>query len=324
MPIKTRRPTGIPPWPILLLAGVPKAGKSYASAAASASDLIGRTLWITIGEDEPDELGEIPGADFEIVEHDGTYRGIVQAVHDAVDELRGDTKPGLIVIDSMTALWGLLSDEAQVTANQRRSRRAGGSDNEAQITMDLWNVAKKRWYAVVDLLRAHQGPVLLTARLEQVLVMDDRGQPTKDRTWKVQAHKSLPWDVGGIVEMPAPGVAMLTGCRSLRMPVPDGEKRPLPDFTVDGLWRAMGLDDGASKRTHTSVDSDASVAADHAAAADPKRRAVMDAVYAEWTRLELGDGDALSAAVQRRLGVPASAATTEQFEMFLTELKEKP
>lgn len=309
----------------MLLAGRPKAGKSYAAAAASASDLVGRTLWVTIGEDDPDELAGLPGADFDIVEHDGTYRGIVQAVHDAVEELRGDKKPGLLVIDSMTALWGLLTDEAQTKANARRSRRAGGAtDGESQITMDLWNAAKKRWYTIIDLLRSHQGPVILTARLEQTAVVNDRGEPTKDKDWKVQAHKSLPWDVGGIVEMPAPGVALLTGCRSLRMPVPDGEKRPLPDFTVDGLWRAMGLDDGVSKRTHTAVESGASVAADHAAAADPKRRALMDEVYTEWTRLGLGDGDALSAAVQRRLGVPASAATLEQFQTFLTELKEKP
>lgn len=72
MTLTTRKPTGLPSWPILLIAGVPKAGKSYACAAASASPLVGRTLWVPVGEDDPDELGGIPGADFDIVQHDGT------------------------------------------------------------------------------------------------------------------------------------------------------------------------------------------------------------------------------------------------------------
>lgn len=75
MTLKTRQPTGKPSWPILLLAGREKAGKSWAAVAASASDLIGRTLYIGIGEDDPDEYALIPGASFEIVEHDGTYPG---------------------------------------------------------------------------------------------------------------------------------------------------------------------------------------------------------------------------------------------------------
>ena len=67
MSLKTRKPTGLPAWPILLIAGVEKAGKTYAAAAASSSDLIGRTLWVSIGEDDPDEYGAIPGARFEII-----------------------------------------------------------------------------------------------------------------------------------------------------------------------------------------------------------------------------------------------------------------
>ena len=60
MTLTTRKPTGLPAWPILLIAGVPKAGKSYACAAASASPLVGRTLWVPVGEDDPDELGGDP------------------------------------------------------------------------------------------------------------------------------------------------------------------------------------------------------------------------------------------------------------------------
>src|SRR5690606_14747062 len=82
--LQTRKPSGLPSWPILLLAGREKAGKSWAAVSASASPLVGRTLYIGIGEDDPDEYSIIPGADFEIVVHDGTFPGILAAVRAAV------------------------------------------------------------------------------------------------------------------------------------------------------------------------------------------------------------------------------------------------
>lgn len=326
MTLRTRKPTGRPPWPILLLAGRPKAGKSYAAAAATASPLTGRALWIPIGEDDPDELAGIPGTDFEVVEHDGTYRDIVQAIRAAVAELAGDDRPGIIIVDSMSGLWNLLTDEAQESANQRAARKAakynkGISEDDAPISMDLWNRAKKRWTAVLDVLRSHQGPVILTARLDETAEVNDRGEPTGRKQWKVQAHKSLPWDAGAIVEMPEPGTAVLTGCRSLRMPVPVGEHRTLPDFTVEKLWTAMGMADGASARTHSAATAERSLHADQVAAEDPERRQAMDDLYAAWVRAGRGDGEDLSAAFTHRFqGVLSAAGTTEQFRIFLTEI----
>lgn len=72
MTFQTRKPTGKPSWPLLLAAGGEGTGKSYLAAEASASDLIGKTYWLGYGEQDPDDYGNIPGADFDIVEHDGT------------------------------------------------------------------------------------------------------------------------------------------------------------------------------------------------------------------------------------------------------------
>ena len=120
MSLKTRKPTGLAPWPITLVAGAEKAGKSWSAAEASGSDLIGRTLWIGIGEDDPDEYALIPGANFEIVEHAGTYRSILDELTNAVAEPQGD-KPTLIVVDSMTRLWDLIVSDVQEIANLRSS-----------------------------------------------------------------------------------------------------------------------------------------------------------------------------------------------------------
>ena len=84
MTIKTRKPTGKAPWPMLLLAGVQKSGKSYACAAFSASDLIDRTFYIEVGEGSADQYGALPGARYEIVEHDGSWQGILAACEAAV------------------------------------------------------------------------------------------------------------------------------------------------------------------------------------------------------------------------------------------------
>jgi len=141
---RTRRPTGKPSWPILLVAGREKAGKSWSCAEASGSDLVGRTLWVGVGEDDPDEYGNVPGADFEIVEHDGTYRDILAALQWATRQTSPDGRPVLVVLDSASRLWDLLCDMAQDDANRRAAKKGRASD-EAEIHMDLWNVAAGRW-----------------------------------------------------------------------------------------------------------------------------------------------------------------------------------
>ena len=249
--LKTRRPTGKPPWPMILLAGAEKCGKSYSAAAFSASDLIDRTFWIEIGEGAADQYGALPGARYEIVEHDGTYKSIGRAIRAATMQPRGeDGKPHAIVVDSMTELWDLLSDEAQAAANRRKGK---GDDGEAQITMDLWNTAKKRWRAVIDVLRTYDGPVILTSRLEQVAVMTPNGQPTTAKTLKVRSEKNLPFEVDAIVQIPEPQKYQLTGVRSVHWNRAPGEAVDFPGFTVDALLRRLGLDAVGATSARTYV-----------------------------------------------------------------------
>jgi len=275
MTLQTRKPTGKPPWPIMLIAGGEKAGKSYSAAEASASDLIDRTFWIGIGEDDPDEYGAIPGARFEIVPHNGTYPQILAKLEEAVKEPAADGKQNLIVIDSGTRLWEMLSDEANARALSRAQAKAKRYnrqfDGDVTIGPDLWNKAADRWQKVMDLLRLHNGPSIVTARLEVVMVMDANGNPTKDKTAKVKAHKSLPFDVGAIVEMPNRGETYVSGLRSLKLDIPVGEKKPYKDFTVDGLWRALGIDQpgATSPRQHSAADGQASAAEEEETPARP-------------------------------------------------------
>lgn len=268
MSIATRKPTGKPPWPILLIAGAEKTGKSWACAEASSSDLVGRTFWVGVGEDDPDEYGAVSGARFEIVEHDSTYRGILTALTAAKDEPPTNGKPNLIVLDSAGQVWDLLCNMAQAEANRRAIAKAkkynkAVPDEDVQITMDLWNVAKSRWQNILGTLREHRGPSIVTARLEEVSVVVN-GQPTTDKTMKIKAEKSLPYDVGAIVEMPKRGDAYLTGVRSVAM-ASESDRVKLPKFTADNLWRRLGLVEKGStapRQHHHAGDGTASVEAE--------------------------------------------------------------
>lgn len=283
MNLKTRQPTGKPPWPHLLIAGASKAGKTYACAEASSSSLIERTYWLGIGEPDPDMYGAIPGAAFEIVEHDGSWRGIGQAL--AAINAQGLS---LLVVDSMTRLWDLLKDEAQAEASARARRKNKGNPDEARIDMDLWNRAKERHAAVVSTIQQHDGPVLMTARLDIVTVMDDKGQPTKAKDFKVQSEKNLPYEVDGVVLMPERGRARIDGLRSMVWQI--SQPTDMPGFTVDGLWKRLGLgEQETAPATHREVRG-----AESTTDQSPADRARDD------LRIALnGDRDRMTAAVAR-------------------------
>jgi hypothetical protein len=241
---RTRKPTGIPPWPTILLAGGEKSGKSWSAAQFSGSDLVGQTYYIEIGEHYADEYGRIPGARYEIVEHDGTYGDILESVRWAVAQERVDGKPTCIILDSATILWDLLVDQAHATAYRRwrnKNPKAPEPDDEVQVTIDLWNIAKAKFAAVIGELYRHDGPSILTARLEQVAVMAN-GKPTTEKAWKVRAEKNLPFEVDAVIQAREPRTFQITGLRSTELELPVGKTIPMPGFTVEGFLRKLGLD----------------------------------------------------------------------------------
>jgi hypothetical protein len=252
MTVNSRKPTGLPSWPIVVLGGREKAGKTWSALSASTSDLIDHTYYVGIGEDDPDEYSLIPGVDFDIVLHDGTYRGILAAIDSVAAEKGG--KPHLLVVDSMTKLWDLIVDNAQAIANKRAKGNRTASGDYA-ISPDLWNVAANQWRDVMDAIRRHRGPAILTARLDEVMVMEN-GQPTKDKKWKVQAHKSLVFDAGVVVEMHERGHALITGTKSVRMSM--DKPTEAPGFTIAELWDRLGItaESQMGERVHANTQSD--------------------------------------------------------------------
>lgn len=270
--IKTRKPTGKAPWPMLLLAGVEKSGKSYACAALSASNLIDRTFYIEVGEGSADQYGALPGARYEIVEHDGSWKGILAACEAAVAEPTNG-KPHCIVLDSGSELWALLSDEQQAIATKR---------GKETITMDQWNAAKKRWRKIVDTLRASKGPVIITSRLDLVTVMDKNGKPTTEKQWKARIEKDLPYEADGVIELKEARKPVVAGIRTVAFNVPTGGIVPKDQaaFNLDGFLRSLNIDGGERVYIPRKEDPDAfresKVADDTMAALQAQADAAVD------------------------------------------------
>ncbi|WP_108934617.1 hypothetical protein [Streptomyces ardesiacus] len=262
---KSRRPTGLPNPPMMLLVGPEKSGKSYEAAAGSGSDLIGMTYWIEIGGSEgtADYYGRVPGARYEIVEHNGTYQDILDAIRWAVAQPPVNGKPNMIVVDNVTVLWDMLSDEQALYARRRAERKAhetrrrGPSlDDPVVVDPDLWNRAKDRWGEILWMLRRHSGPTLLLARQEVVTAFEN-DKPTRDKTRKIKAERNLPSAVDAIVELHAFGEAHLTGVRTLHWDVKPGQSMPFPDFSVDALLRRLGFEEAAAARQVTETRPEA-------------------------------------------------------------------
>ncbi|RZU28184.1 hypothetical protein EV284_6350 [Streptomyces sp. BK022] len=253
---QSRKPTGRPNPPLILLAGPEKSGKSYEAALGTRSDLVGMTYWIEIGGSEgtADYYGRIPGVRYEIVPHNGSYQDILDAIRWAVAQPPVDGKPNMITIDNVTTLWDMLSDEQALFARHRaerkareNKRRAPSLDTPITVDNDLWNRAKDRWGEILWVLRRHSGPTVLLARQEIVTAFEN-DRPTREKTRKIKAEKNLPAAVDAIVELHGLGEAHLTGVRTLHWDVQPGQSEPFPDFSIDALLRRLGFEEAAPAR----------------------------------------------------------------------------
>lgn len=191
-----REPSGRPAWPFVLVEGEEKAGKSYALAELTADPRIGRSFLFDF-EGRLDEYASL--GNYALVDWNGTFSDFLAKLRAVAAAPRLDPdRPNLIGIDPATALWRLQVDRANERAHQskaNRERLARDPDAEVTISMNLWNDAKARWRQVMDVLMTFDGIAVVTARGGEVAALDGAGNPTGEKTWSVQAEKSLPSDV---------------------------------------------------------------------------------------------------------------------------------
>lgn len=313
MTLKTRPPTGAVPWPLILVEGSEKAGKSWAAAVLSASDKVGRTLWLDWSEGAADEYGSIPGARYEVIEHDGTWPSIIGQIEDARDvaakAVKDGDKPVVLVIDSMTAEWDDLKDWVDSKARRRevnRKKLEKDPEAEIQITTDLWNLATARHKELMRILMRFPGIVVMIARGADQVAMEN-GQPTKNRTWKVEGQKNLAFDASVWVRLSRTEHPLIVGARSVHAGIVPGEDKPrrVPDLTLEQLvFDILKCDPKtAHVRDLTSVQDKVLDFLDDIARAESKdelTRVWRDAKAAEVLNVGVQDGPTVQEAMMAR------------------------
>jgi hypothetical protein len=236
MVLKTRQPTGRVPWPLILVEGGEKSGKSWAIAELSASPRVGQTYWIDLAEGAADEYGAVPGARYLIVEHDGTFAAILQAVIEikalAAKAAAAGEPPIVLGIDSMTAEWELLKGQADARARQRlaQKKKTLAPDQEPQISMDLWNEANTKHRKLMTHLMTFPGIVVMTARGKEVAALDDGGKPIEGakKEYRVEGQKGLAFDATVWLRLQRGDHPVVVGARSVHAGVRPNEDRPRP------------------------------------------------------------------------------------------------
>ena len=239
MTLKTRQPTGIVPWPLILLEGGEKVGKGWQLAALSASPKIGRTVIIDLNEGAWDEYGLIPGARFEIAEHDGTWASLMSTVTDAKEAAQAARDKGeppfVLGIDGMTAEWDMIKDWAGTRARTSASNRkklAADPNAEVTVPMNLWNDANSRHRRLMTALMTFPGVVVMTARGGYVAAIGENGQPIEGKkNYRVEGNKTLGFDASCWVRLARDEKPVVVGARSVHTGVRPGIDPPktLPD-----------------------------------------------------------------------------------------------
>ncbi|MFC1415414.1 AAA family ATPase [Streptacidiphilus cavernicola] len=267
--LKLRQPTGIVPWPLILIEGEESAGKTYSAAQFSASERIGQTYWIDLSEGSADEYAAIPGARYMIIDHDGSYRDIVEQLRAVHAEARraalAGEPPVVVVVDSASALWQML--KTWTTERARRSGRNAAKlqadpDDTFDIGMNLWNDATTRWMEVIHLLQTLPGIAIVTARGKQVTAVDEDGRPVVERgktvkDWRVQGQKDLAFDSSVWVRMFRDSDPQIIKARSLKLRIERGRALTVPDFTIEDLvFNRLGCSTDSQPRQITALVGD--------------------------------------------------------------------
>jgi hypothetical protein len=221
------------------------------AAAFTADDRIGRSFWLDLGEGDGDLYGCLPGARYEIVEHDGDWRTIYQAIVDVHAEAEraqaAGEPPVMFVVDQIGALWDMLSEWAANRAMTSASnKKALALDPNANIDVGVnyWTPATKRWRQAMTKLMTFSGVVLLLSRGRETVLIGPGGNPVANRKdYRVDGHRTLTNDVSVQIRL-AHGVApQIVGGRSGLVDMRPGafRERAMPDFSLGWLvFDALG------------------------------------------------------------------------------------
>lgn len=246
MTLRTRKPSGVASWPLILLAGEAKTGKTYQAAQFTGDERIGRSFWLDMGEGCADEYGAVPGADYEIIDHDGTWIDIITQVEEVRDFARTEAekgaKPVSLTVDSMTAEWGMLSAWTDLRARRSKHNRAAleqDPDAEIDVSSNYWNDANSRHNRLMNILKTFPGLVVMTSLETEKTQFGANGRPLQGapKQARPDAQKRITADATVWVRLSHDSPPTIVGIRSLKHNIIPGKDKPepWPEFTLSKL-----------------------------------------------------------------------------------------
>ncbi|MEU8919528.1 AAA family ATPase [Kitasatospora sp. NPDC048545] len=318
--LNSRKPTGIVPWPFILVEGDEGAGKTYGALEFSGSNRIGQMYVMDLAEGSADEYAAIPGARFEVIVHDGTYQSIADQVEavwwEAHRAATAGEPPVVFVIDSGSALWKMLSTWTYERAKRSNSNRAKLSENpDATIDVGrhLWNDATARWYRIIHMLQTMPGIAIMLARGKEISATDDNGQPLivqrrPVKEWKVSAQKDVGFDSTVWLRVRRDKPTVVIKARTLRFRVESGKPMPLPHFSYEKLvFEMLGCSTESQPRDMPELTGDRT---------GPWMKRVTEAADREtcvalWKELDAGPETGLSEAEWKTVRLAVQARVRE-------------
>lgn len=221
--MRTRQPTGKPRWPLVLVEGSEKSGKTATALQLSADPRVDRTIVFDLGDGTADEYGEL--GPYEVVDTDGTYQGLLADITEAVRLVPAEGKVNAVVIDSGTLLWHDLKAWTDQRARRSRSGRKkleADPDAEVDASTNLWNDAKGRWARIIQELRLGACIGVITAQGKEVTKFEG-GQPVAGQTdYVIDAEKTLMAAVTARIQTRWPSPPLLLAVTALNADLPRG------------------------------------------------------------------------------------------------------
>lgn len=304
--LRARKPSGRVPCPFLLLEGEEGSGKSWAAAVLSSSDRVGRTFWLDLNEGSADEYGAIPGARFEVLDHDGTYAQVLEQVL-AVREVAkaahaAGEPPTVLVIDTLLDVWDGLKDWVSERAKAKPANQRKLAEDpaaELDVSRNLWNDAGNRHKRLINVLKTFPGIVVGITQGKVISDTDpSTGQPYRDgrKTYRVEGHPKLGYDASVIVRMLRGQPPQITKARSVHAGVDpsgppvvlEGKREPKGPLLEWLIFDVLKVDAGSPVRELVSMTGGDLLPEE---AADEESIAAADAAEAERSaRARANDG----------------------------------
>lgn len=246
--LKTRRPETTMQWPRVLLSGEPGTGAEWLAAGLTGHPGLAASFWVEIGDDSNADLyAQADGADFEVLDHNGTWLDMYEQLDAAWEMVRDAGLPVALIVTSMSGVRSMLNDAASAKGRRRTAAvlasrgldpaAAFSSEAEVGVGPDIRTLMTTRHQQLIAKIRTWPGPVVMTAREIR----------TPDGQWLLKASDQLGFDVTAWVRLTRddePEIVVLDTAQYHRMTRSQREKLR-PHFTLARLiweWSGCGPD----------------------------------------------------------------------------------